>query len=151
MNATTPIHDEFYRIWQSSVETTETATETENVIRRNFEDKRPSNPNLVTLDNLEAILREHDPENHEQGMAEARQWVAGAFYPGEHSLRSIRLHFGLSQEKLAEMSHTSQSYIARIESGKVDPQTDTIARIAEVLKINDVELYAAIRESRTRQ
>jgi ribosome-binding protein aMBF1 (putative translation factor) len=41
-----------------------------------------------------------------------------------------RTSAGLSQSQLARRMKTSQSYIARIESGKVRPSTEALARFA---------------------
>lgn len=42
-----------------------------------------------------------------------------------------RAHAGLSQEELAERMNTSQSVIARLESGKTLPSTRTLERLAK--------------------
>lgn len=44
-------------------------------------------------------------------------------------LRKIRERAGLSQRDLAERAGTTQSVIARIESGDTRPRTDTLARL----------------------
>ena len=41
-----------------------------------------------------------------------------------------RAHAGLSQAELAERMGTSQSAIARLESGRVKPSTSTLERLA---------------------
>lgn len=40
-----------------------------------------------------------------------------------------RRHAGLSQRELAERAGTTQSAVARIESGRVTPRFDTLARL----------------------
>ena len=41
---------------------------------------------------------------------------------------------GLSQSQLARRMKTSQSYIARIEGGKVRPSTDALERFAQATR-----------------
>jgi transcriptional regulator with XRE-family HTH domain len=53
-----------------------------------------------------------------------------------------RLARGLSQQELAELCNTTQSAIARLESGGRPPKIDTLLRIAEAL---DCELDVALR------
>ena len=54
-----------------------------------------------------------------------------------------REHFaaaGLTQEQLAQRMHTTQSAVARLESGRTRPSTSTLERLAQAtgtkLKIN---------------
>jgi transcriptional regulator with XRE-family HTH domain len=54
---------------------------------------------------------------------------------------------GLSQAELAELTGTTQSAIARLESGGRPPRLDTLLRVAEAL---DCELTVELRP-RTRQ
>jgi transcriptional regulator with XRE-family HTH domain len=49
---------------------------------------------------------------------------------------------GLSQKELAELTGTTQSAIARLESGGRPPRIDTLHRIAEAL---DCELVVELR------
>ena len=49
---------------------------------------------------------------------------------------------GLSQRELAELTDTTQSAIARLESGGRPPRIDTLLRIAEAL---DCELIVRLR------
>jgi transcriptional regulator with XRE-family HTH domain len=53
-----------------------------------------------------------------------------------------RLARGLSQKELAKLCGTTQSAIARLESGGRPPKIDTLLRIAEAL---DCELEVALR------
>jgi transcriptional regulator with XRE-family HTH domain len=53
-----------------------------------------------------------------------------------------RLARDLSQQELAELCNTTQSAIARLESGGRPPKIDTLLRIAEAL---DCELEVALR------
>jgi ribosome-binding protein aMBF1 (putative translation factor) len=47
------------------------------------------------------------------------------------TLTAARMRSGLSQTQLARRMKTSQSYIARIESGQVKPSTDALERFAQ--------------------
>ena len=52
---------------------------------------------------------------------------------------------GLSQAELAELTRTTQSAIARLESGGRPPRIDTLLRVAEAL---DCELQVGLRPRR---
>jgi len=58
-----------------------------------------------------------------------------------------RRALGLSQQELAELTGTTQSAIARLESGGRPPRIDTLLRIANAL---DAELMVELRP-RTKQ
>jgi ribosome-binding protein aMBF1 (putative translation factor) len=62
------------------------------------------------------FVREYDALEEEFALASA---VIGA-----------RAHAGLTQEELAERMGTSQSAIARLESGRSRPSTTTLAKLA---------------------
>jgi ribosome-binding protein aMBF1 (putative translation factor) len=47
------------------------------------------------------------------------------------TLIAARTRAGLSQTQLAAKMHTSQSYVARLESGKVHPSTEALERFAK--------------------
>ena len=53
-----------------------------------------------------------------------------------------RRALGLSQHELAELTGTTQSAIARLESGQRPPRIDTLLRIASAL---DAELAVELR------
>lgn len=70
-----------------------------------------------------------------------RRWMKDPSYRSEYealgeeyqfarALIEARTRAGLSQMELAKRMHTSQSYMARIESGEVRPSTTALARIA---------------------
>jgi transcriptional regulator with XRE-family HTH domain len=70
-----------------------------------------------------------------------RTWLKDPKYKAEYdsldeefqlarTLIETRARAGLSQTQLARRMKTSQSYIARIESGKVRPSTDALERFA---------------------
>ena len=50
------------------------------------------------------------------------------------ALIEARTAAGLSQSQLAKKMKTSQSYIARIEGGKVRPSTDALERLAQATR-----------------
>lgn len=58
-----------------------------------------------------------------------------------------RRELGLSQKELAELTGTTQSAIARLESGGRPPRIDTLRRIAGAL---DCELEVRLRPRSTR-
>lgn len=47
-----------------------------------------------------------------------------------HAVIEARVHAGLTQEQLAERMRTTQSAIARLESGRGRPSTQTLERLA---------------------
>lgn len=70
-----------------------------------------------------------------------RRWSREARYKQEYgalneefqlarALIAARTRAGLSQSQLARRMKTSQSYVARIEGGKVRPSTDALERFA---------------------
>ena len=62
-------------------------------------------------------------------------------FDGGALLRAARERAGLSQRELAKRGKTSQSVVARIEGGRVDPSTATLCRL---LGAAGFELRAAI-------
>ena len=58
------------------------------------------------------------------------------------ALIRLRLAKGLSQEQLAELLHTKQESIARLESGSSLPSLSTVKRVADAL---DAELEISLR------
>lgn len=81
-------------------------------------------------------------------LEDARRWAADTFYPGEKSLRAIRLKKGLSQSRLAELIGTTQAHIARIESGATDVQVGTLVRLAKALGTEDLTAIDAFLDIR---
>src|SRR5271157_5329085 len=51
-----------------------------------------------------------------------------------HQLRRIRIQLGITQAELARTSDVSQSLVAKIESGQVDPSFTTMKAISEALR-----------------
>lgn len=81
-------------------------------------------------------------------LAAARRRLAQLIGVEPQSLRGLRLAAGLSQTILAERAGSTQPYIARIEAGSADPSTDMLARIANALGVDAVNVFAAIRAQR---
>jgi DNA-binding XRE family transcriptional regulator len=95
----------------------------------------------------EYIEREEQDPRIAEADAEGRRLIAEAYY-GEspHKFCYYRLRMGWSQKHLAEKAGTSQSYIARLEAGDVDPQVGTLRRLAGVLKTPVATLLDALPE-----
>ena len=65
-----------------------------------------------------------------QAIIEGRKAVAQNYYAdGPRSLAYYRLARGWSQKELAARVGTSQSYVARLELGEIDPQVSTLQRL----------------------
>jgi DNA-binding XRE family transcriptional regulator len=80
-----------------------------------------------------------------KAIAKGRQWVAKTFYTNRpSSIAMLRLQKGWSQAELAKRASTSQSYIARLELGNVDPQVSTVIKIAGALGVPVTAVVEAI-------
>ena len=97
-------------------------------------------PGAIDIDDLVAELESQSPENAE-AIAHGRQWVAETFYADQPSVAQLRLQKGWSQAELARRANTSQSYIARLELGRTDPQISTVRKIATALGVS-IEVLA---------
>lgn len=87
---------------------------------------------------------EQDPAA-KQAIAAGRRAVAEHFCSeGPRTLSRYRLQKGWSQKELAAQLGTSQSYIARLEAGAIDPQVSTLTRLAAALGIQPAEVLEAI-------
>lgn len=109
-----------------------------NVIFADFMPVQELPDGQVSVSEMLAELSE-DPEL-EEAFSQGRKWGGNVFYKGETSLKSIRLRAGLSQKKLAELVQTSQPHIAKIESGKADPQLSTLKKLATALNVSLADL-----------
>ena len=78
-----------------------------------------------------------------RAMVEGRKTLSSALGDG-NPIRNLRLNAGLSQSELAARAGTTQSHIARVESGKVDPGTDMIAKIASALAVKPQAVFDAV-------
>lgn len=83
---------------------------------------------------------------HAKAMRQGREWVAQSFYPNRTSLAQLRLSKGWSQAELAQRAQTSQSYVARLEQGAIDPQISTVEKIAAALEVSFQTLSQALLE-----
>jgi len=69
--------------------------------------------------------------------------------PSIEELRKMRKSLGISQKELARISGVSQSYIARLEKGEINPAYDKVRKIFEYLnasgnKAREIDLKAEI-------
>lgn len=82
-------------------------------------------------------------------MTEARQFIGAELYKDQvPRLATYRLAKGWSQKRLADELGTSQSYIARLETGRSDPQMSTVRRICLALGISLDEFARAFASTR---
>lgn len=116
-----------------------------------FEAKVPADKPLSGGKPLAALIRklESKPDMAVR-FEKARRTLGEILEPGSNSLRALRLAAGLSQVKLAERAGTTQSYIARIESGRLDPGTDMLERLAAAVGVPAVKVFSAVRAQRER-
>lgn len=124
------------------------ASSRSDVVYREFCAARPIPLSNTTA--LGSLVRKYeaDPVKAEY-LARARQKIARELYPnGPETLSTLRLARGLSQARLADIVGTSQSHIARVELGRMDPSTDLVARIATALDVDGPVAFAAIRNQR---
>jgi len=84
--------------------------------------------------------RTHPIERIRERLAHAEEGWLFAQIAGQVAGR--RRELGLSQAQLAELCSTTQSAIARLESGGRPPRIDTLQRIADAL---DCELSVELR------
>jgi DNA-binding XRE family transcriptional regulator len=100
-------------------------------------------PGAIDIDDLVAEF-EQSTEGAE-AIAKGRQWVAKSFYKSQpSSIALLRLQKGWSQAELAKRASTSQSYVARLELGNVDPQVSTVKKIAKALSVSVDTVVQAI-------
>jgi len=105
--------------------------------------KPPILSGAIDIDDLVAEFEQSDEAA--EAIAKGRQWVAKSFYSSRpSSIALLRLQKGWSQAALAKRASTSQSYIARLELGNVDPQVSTVIKIARALGVPVVAVVEAI-------
>lgn len=124
------------------MEPPQTGTVKANVIFAEFAipPKPQAVPGAIDIDDLVAELESKSSENA-KAVARGRQWVADTFYADRPGVARLRLKNGWSQAELAKRAETSQSYIARLEQGKIDPQMSTARKLAEALGVS-IEVFA---------
>lgn len=113
-----------------------------------FEFSAPRPIPLVGSVSVETLVKEAEADTNKAAhMQQARQRLAATLYADEpETLSALRLAAGYSQAQLADKAATSQPHIARIERGQTDPGTDTIARIATALGVDEMRVFRAIRK-----
>lgn len=104
------------------------------------------NKGMVDIDDLFEELSKD--ESFAKESKAAGLWVAETYYPGESSLKTIRLKSGLSQKQLATLIGTQQPMIARMENGDTNSTIDTIEKLAAALNANPLDLYKTLRKAR---
>ncbi len=61
-------------------------------------------------------------------------------------LRDLRIHAGLSQEKLAELADLDRTYISLLERGLRQPSLTTLFAIAKALDIKPHQLVESVEK-----
>ena len=67
-----------------------------------------------------------------------KNWLGAA-------IKLTRLRAQMSAAQVSELAGYSSSYVAKIESGKLDPSVVAFAKIAKVLNMSDSEIVWLIR------
>jgi ribosome-binding protein aMBF1 (putative translation factor) len=91
--------------------------------------------------------REKDPDR-KAALARARQELAAELYHNDVSISALRLQKGWSQQHLAEVMGTSQPQVARIESGRLDPQLSTIRKLVHAFDSDIDTICRALENSK---
>jgi len=86
-----------------------------------------------------------------EDMADSRRWLADEFYQRDETLASLRLQAGLSQAQLADKLSTSQSQVAKLESGRHDPQLTTLERLSKFLGVDLMTVVNAVQNTRAKE
>lgn len=81
----------------------------------------------------------------------ARRQLSPILDGDQRSLRALRMAAGLSQAKLAERAKATQSYVARVEAGTLDPGTDMLMRLADALGVSGEIAFSAVQAQRRQQ
>jgi predicted transcriptional regulator len=66
--------------------------------------------------------------------------------PTPEDLKRCRKRLGLTQTQLAEKAGVSQSLIARIEAGDIDPRLSTLRKIVNALNEKDVKVKVPVEK-----
>lgn len=78
---------------------------------------------------------DNDPEFRE-GMTEAGNWIADAFFDNQDTLKTLRLKKGLTQSELARMVGMQQPQLARYENEpSLDPKLSTLLKLSDALDV----------------
>lgn len=101
----------------------------------------------IGIDDLVA-LAEGD-ESMASHLVAARRTLADHFNGRSGTtIRTLRLSRGMSQSQLAIAISSSQSHVARIESGGLDPNYNTFMRLARALGTSTADIVNAFEKSR---
>jgi DNA-binding XRE family transcriptional regulator len=121
---------------------TETRSELSTVVHVSFgewQTPKVDHPDSLTIQNfIESLNAGGYAEIVKEGRRDLASWI-----DGKVTLRSLRLAAGLSQEQLAAAMETSQSQIARIESGRQDLSLKTMKRLALALGVDTHQILDA--------
>jgi ribosome-binding protein aMBF1 (putative translation factor) len=85
-------------------------------------------------------------EQRQRGYDQADQAIRLA-----HEIHALREQRGLSQSELATRVGTTQSAIARLESGSISPSLKTLQRVANALGVTLVVAFAPTDEGAAAQ
>jgi DNA-binding XRE family transcriptional regulator len=97
------------------------------------------------MDIEDFIAQEERDPVVKQAVAAGNKVIAEQYYAdGPQRLAYYRLRNGWSQKELASRVGTSQSYIARLEAGEIDPQVSTLNRLADALQVAPSEILHAV-------
>lgn len=97
---------------------------------------------------IDALVEEAEKDSASRdAIATGRRAVAHNYYAdGPKRLTWFRLTRGWSQKELAKRLGSSQSYVARLEAGDIDPQVSTLQRLAAVFEVPAAELLEAVTQ-----
>jgi predicted transcriptional regulator len=88
---------------------------------------------------MERLVREQDRRSEGTGTTIIWESKSSMFQlPRPDDIRRLRKDARLTQVELAKLAKVSQSLIARIESGTVDPRMSTLRRVLEVINQRNV-------------
>jgi ribosome-binding protein aMBF1 (putative translation factor) len=94
----------------------------------------------------DVVARAAKDERKKKALQEARKRLAEKSYGNRKpSIAVLRLKLGMSQTDLAVEMNSSQSHIARIESGTEDLRMSTLEKLAKALKISAVDAFKIVR------
>ncbi len=97
------------------------------------------------MDIEDLVAHEEKDPAVKEAVAAGNKIIAEQYYADSpQRLAFYRLRNGWSQKELAGRVGTSQSYIARLEAGEIDPQVSTLNRLAAALQVSAAELLQAV-------
>lgn len=64
-----------------------------------------------------------------------------------NKLSQLRKRRGLNQRQLAEATHTAQSLISNVETGKLVPWPKLVSKLSEVLGVNPEDIFPSLKHS----